>query len=63
MAKKLISIVTACYNEEDNAVDVYQQVKAVFAQLPEYLYKHIFIDNHSEDRTASILKNIAAKYN
>src|SRR3990167_10481822 len=56
---KLISIVTACYNEEDNVDDVYQQVKAVFADLPQYRYEHIFIDNASEDKTVEKLRAIA----
>ncbi len=57
---KLISIVTACYNEEDNVEEVYRQVKAIFASLPQYRYEHLFIDNCSEDRTVEILKSMAA---
>lgn len=57
---KRISIVTACYNEEENIEDVYQQVKQVFAELPQYAYEHIFIDNSSSDNTVSILKKMAA---
>lgn len=56
---KLISIVTPCYNEEDNIEEIYAQVKAVFQQLPNYRYEHIFIDNASTDKTVSLLKNIA----
>lgn len=56
---KLISVVTACYNEEDNIKEVYEQVKAVFNRLPQYQYEHIFIDNASTDRTVAILKIIA----
>jgi glycosyltransferase involved in cell wall biosynthesis len=58
---KLISIVTACYNEEENVDDVYQQVKAIFDQLPQYKYEHIFIDNASTDTTVKLLRNIASK--
>ena len=58
---KKISIVSPCYNEEDNVEEVYAQVKAIFAQLPRYQYEHIFIDNCSEDKTVPILKKIAAK--
>lgn len=57
---KQISIVTPCYNEEENVAELYRQVKAVFATLPQYEYEHIFIDNASEDRTVAILKEIAA---
>ncbi len=58
---KRISIMTACYNEEENIAEVYAQVKAVFdVKLSEYLYEHVFIDNASEDRTVEILRAIAA---
>jgi glycosyltransferase involved in cell wall biosynthesis len=60
MMKKKISIVTPCYNEEENVNQVYQQVKEVFAKLPVYTYEHIFIDNCSKDKTVKILKEIAA---
>ncbi|GAM08955.1 putative glycosyltransferase YkcC [Geobacter sp. OR-1] len=58
--KKLISIVTPCYNEEDNVAELYRQVQEVLASLPEYRFEHIFIDNASKDRTVAILKEIAA---
>lgn len=57
---KLISIVTPCYNEEDNVEELYWQVRGVFDSLPEYRYEHIFIDNNSSDQTVSILKRIAS---
>lgn len=57
---KTISIVTACFNEEENVKELYEHVKAAFIDLPQYEYEHIFIDNASKDRTAAILKEIAA---
>ena len=57
---KRITVVTPCYNEEENVREVYGQVKAVFAALPQYAYEHLFIDNASRDRTVAILKEIAA---
>lgn len=57
---KLISIVTACFNEEENIEKIYGKVKEVFVKLPNYHYEHIFIDNASKDNTVPILKNIAA---
>jgi polyisoprenyl-phosphate glycosyltransferase len=57
----LISIVTPCFNEEGNVEAVYEKVKGVFAGLPEYRYEHLFIDNASKDRTAEILRELAAK--
>ncbi len=59
--KKLISVVTPCYNEEGNVEELYRQVKQVFEKLQKYDYEHIFIDNASQDRTVSILKDIAKK--
>jgi polyisoprenyl-phosphate glycosyltransferase len=57
---KSISIVTPCYNEEENVDELYQRVKAVFSGLPQYSYEHIFIDNASNDQTVARLKQIAA---
>jgi glycosyltransferase involved in cell wall biosynthesis len=57
---KLISIVTPCYNEEENVREVYQRVRAVMGALPACRYEHIFIDNASRDATVAILKEIAA---
>ncbi len=57
--QKLISIVTPCFNEEENVKEVYQQVKDVFAQIAGYRYEHIFIDNSSTDKTVPILREIA----
>jgi polyisoprenyl-phosphate glycosyltransferase len=57
--KKLISIVTPCYNEEDNIEEIQRLVKAVFAQIPQYNYEHIFIDNASTDTTVVKLEAMA----
>ncbi len=57
----LISIVTPCYNEEENVAEVYRQVRDVFAQIPQHNYEHVFIDNASKDRTVEILKGLAAE--
>ena len=57
---KSISIITPCYNEEGNVEELYRRVRAVMADLGRYRYEHIFIDNHSADRTVEILKGIAA---
>jgi glycosyltransferase involved in cell wall biosynthesis len=55
----LISVVSPCYNEQENVEEVYRQVKAIFANLPSYQYEHIFIDNASKDKTVLILKKMA----
>ncbi len=58
---KKISIVTPCYNEENNIQDVYSRVKQIFDQLKIYSYEHLFIDNASTDKSILILKRIAKK--
>lgn len=59
MAKKTISILTPCYNEEANIALLVAAVKKIFETLPEYNYEHVFIDNHSTDASLEILKGIA----
>lgn len=56
---KLISIVTPCFNEEDNVEEIYEKVRLVFQQFSGYQYEHIFIDNASTDKTVEILKSLA----
>jgi glycosyltransferase involved in cell wall biosynthesis len=58
--KKLISIVTPCYNEEDNIDELCQRIANVLEMLP-YDYEHIFIDNCSTDQTVRKIKEKAAK--
>ena len=58
---KKISILTPCYNEEENVEELYERIKKVFHHLPHYDYEHIFIDNASQDRTVKTLRNIAEK--
>jgi glycosyltransferase involved in cell wall biosynthesis len=54
-----ISVVTPCYNEQENVEKLYNSVKEVFSKLPQYTYEHIFIDNCSQDKTAEILTEMA----
>jgi polyisoprenyl-phosphate glycosyltransferase len=53
-----ISIVSPCYNEEENVEEVYRRVRATMEGLG-VEYEHIFIDNASTDSTVSILKTLA----
>lgn len=61
MSQKTISIMTACYNEEENVLNLYNQVREVMVGIGRYEYEHIFIDNSSKDNTVAILKAIAAE--
>lgn len=58
--EKVITIVSPCYQEEDNVERCYQVVKRIFDEyLPGYRREHVFSDNASTDNTVAILKEIA----
>ncbi|GHT95477.1 glycosyl hydrolase [Betaproteobacteria bacterium] len=57
---KLISIVTPCYNEEENVELLVDRIRSIFASLPQYRYEHIFIDNASADSTVAKIKALAS---
>lgn len=59
---KTISILSPCYNEENNVAECHSVVKRIFeAELPGYRRQHIFVDNNSTDETVSRLREIADK--
>lgn len=58
--KKIISIVTPCFNEADNVEELCDRIAKVMSQLP-YDYEHICIDNASTDTTVAKLRRIAEK--
>ncbi|WP_298885011.1 glycosyltransferase family 2 protein [uncultured Bradyrhizobium sp.] len=57
---KRITVVSPCYNEEENVRHCYDTVKRLFSEsLQNYEREHIFSDNCSTDRTVSILRELA----
>lgn len=59
---KTISIVSPCFNEEDNVESCYETVKQIFEEhLPNYRRQHVFVDNSSTDSTVDKLRAIAEK--
>ena len=55
-----ISIITPCFNEEDNVETCAITVRELFkSKLPIYNYEHIFTDNNSTDSTVNKLKRLA----
>ncbi|MFA9439821.1 glycosyltransferase [Uliginosibacterium sp. sgz301328] len=58
--RKLISIVTPCFNEEDNVDELCSRIAQVMEHQP-YDYEHILIDNCSSDRTVERVKAIAQR--
>lgn len=61
MRKKLISIISPCYNEAENIEELYRRVTAVICGLSGYNFEYVFIDNASTDETVNLLKAIAKK--
>jgi glycosyltransferase involved in cell wall biosynthesis len=57
---KKISIVTPCYNEEENIPELYERIRTVMQDC-KYNYEHIFIDNASTDHTPAIIRGLVSK--
>src|SRR5262245_5139708 len=57
-----LSIVTGCFNEEENVTELYERIVSVFSErLPNYSFDLIFIDNASTDGTVAVLRTIASQ--
>lgn len=59
MNKKVITIVSPTYNEEENVLLFYSRVNEVIKNILNYQFEFLFIDNASTDETANILKDLA----
>lgn len=60
--KKLISVVSSAYNEQDNLEELCKQVKDTCEKLQDkYDYEQIILDNGSTDNTTQKLKDLASK--
>jgi polyisoprenyl-phosphate glycosyltransferase len=59
---KKISIVTSCYNEQENLSELYSQLMEVVKSFEDkYSYEIIIADNNSTDHSPQILRDLAAK--
>lgn len=61
IGNRKISIVSGCFNEEDNLQEFYERVTNVLAIFPQYIYEIIMADNCSTDGSRSILRRLAAQ--
>ncbi len=59
--KKIISITTSCYNEEENLQEWYDRILSVLSRFPNYDYEFIVADNCSVDNSRAILRDIATR--
>lgn len=61
IARKTITVVTPCFNEEANVEECHASLAAVFAKsLPGYALEHVFCDNASTDGSVEVLRALAA---
>ncbi|MCL1985407.1 MAG: glycosyltransferase family 2 protein [Betaproteobacteria bacterium] len=61
-ARPLLSIVTGCYNEQDNVQPLYERIFAAVRPLEQrYRFELILIDNHSQDATVERISAICAQ--
>ncbi len=61
MTPKKISIISPCFNEEENISELYDRVLQVMDAHPEYQFELLFIDNASTDRTVERIREIIAR--
>lgn len=54
--KKLISLIIPCFNEEEMIEKLYVEINKVTAQLPNYDFIYLFINDGSKDRTLELVK-------
>ena len=59
--RALISIISPCFNEQQNIQELYSRVVKAMESYPEYDFEYLFIDNASTDQTVDYLRDIAAK--
>lgn len=61
MMKKLISIVSPCFNEENNIGELYARLSLIICNYQNYDFEIIFIDNSSTDKTRQLLRELAVR--
>jgi len=59
--KKLISIVSPAFNEEQNIAELERRLVAVFESNSNYDFEVIFVDNGSSDRTFELLEKLHSR--
>ena len=58
---KKVSILVPCYNEEENVGPLSEAIVNQMAELPQYDYELIFIDNDSQDTTRQKLRELCSE--
>lgn len=56
--KKLISLLVPCYNEEAGLREFYRQTSQVIAQITNYDFQFLFVNDGSRDHTLAIMREL-----
>lgn len=56
---KKVSLIIPCFNEEEVIGILYDELKKVTAQMSQYAFELLFVDDGSKDGTLSILRELA----
>ena len=60
--KRMITILTPCFNEVDNVEELVDAIINIRKKFPDIKMKHLFIDNASTDGTVKKLRKISDQY-
>jgi len=58
---KTITVVSGCYNEEENLEELLRRIRAVTDRFAHYAWEFLVIDNHSTDGSVDVLRRLAAE--
>lgn len=59
---KTIDIVVPCYNEQEVIATFYEVTSKFVAEIKDYSFRYIFVNDGSKDNTLLLLKGLAATY-
>ena len=60
--KRMITILTPCFNEVDNVEELVDAIINIGKKIPDIKMKHLFIDNASTDGTVQKLRTLSDQY-
>lgn len=61
MAKKLLTIIVPCYNEEESLPIFYETVRSMEDQLSSVDLEFLFVDDGSKDKTLEVFRTLSKK--
>ena len=59
MSKQLISVIVPCFNEEQALPYFFEELNKTVAEMPDFDFESIYVDDGSDDNTLSVLREHA----